>query len=266
MKINNTKKALVLSTLALLLCVSMLVGTTFAWFTDSVSSTNNIIKSGNLDVELYWSTTAEENSWKKVDGDTNVFTGQLWEPGHTEVVYLKVVNEGTLALKYNLGVNIVDEKSGINVYYIEVVPEGAETEGPARAAWNTVAAPVLGDATVENGTIKIPYTMLIGPATDGCDRLYIYMYDAAGNEVEKLTLAAQSTGGTAEFSPAASGDYTFKCEAMRTDETTTLAGNSVEVKTDKLLPKLVDFCERATKRIQNSNGFILQNRFTFYRK
>ncbi len=122
------------------------------------------------------------------------------------------------------------EKSGINVYYIEVVPEGAEVEGPARAAWNTVKAPVLGNPTVENGTIKIPYTMLIGPATDGCDRLYIYMYDAAGNEVEKLTLAAQSTGGTAEFAPAASGDYTFKCEAMRADETTTIAGNSVEVK------------------------------------
>ncbi len=125
---------------------------------------------------------------------------------------------------------IWSEKSGINVYYIEVVPEGAAVEGPARAAWNTVAAPVLGDATVENGTIKIPYTMLIGPATDGCDRLYIYMYDAAGNEVEKQTLAAQSKGGTAEFAPAASGDYTFKCEAMRTDETTTIAGNEVAVK------------------------------------
>ena len=125
---------------------------------------------------------------------------------------------------------IWSEKSGINIYYIEVVPEGAAVEGPARAAWGTVAAPVLGEASVENGIIKIPYTMLIGPATDGCDRLYITMYDAAGNEVEKQTLAAQSTGGTAEFAPAASGDYTFKCEAMRTDETTTIAGNEVAVK------------------------------------
>ena len=121
------------------------------------------------------------------------------------------------------------EKSGINIYYIEVVPEGAAVEGPARAAWDTVAAPILGEATVENGTIKIPYTMLIGPATDGCDRLYITMYDAAGNEVEKQTLAAQTEGGVAEFIPAASGDYTFKCEAMRTDETTTIAGNDVAV-------------------------------------
>lgn len=122
------------------------------------------------------------------------------------------------------------EKSGINIYYIEVVPEGAQTDGPARAAWNTVAAPVLGEPTVEDGTIKVPYTMLIGPATDGCDRLYIYMYDAAGNEVEKLTLAAQSKGGVAEFTPAESGDYTFKCEAMRTEEASTIFGNEVAVK------------------------------------
>ena len=127
------------------------------------------------------------------------------------------------------------EKSGINIYYIEVIPEGAAVEGPARAAWDTVTPPALGEATVENGTVKVPYTMLIGPATDGCDRLYIYMYDAAGNEVEKLTLAAQSEGGVAEFNPAASGDYTFKCEAMRTDETATLAGNEVTV-TGYVLP------------------------------
>ncbi len=121
------------------------------------------------------------------------------------------------------------EKSGINIYYIEVVPEGGAAAETTRAAWNTVTAPVLGTPTVENGTIKVPYTMLIGPATDGCDRLYIYMYDAAGNEIEKATLVVQATEGVAEFAPAASGDYTFRCEAMRTDETTTLAGNDVSV-------------------------------------
>ena len=109
----NSKRALLMSALSLLLCASMLIGTTFAWFTDSVTSTNNIITAGNLDVELYWSTDAAD--WKAVDGDTNVFTDQLWEPGHTEVVYLKVKNAGTLALKYNLGVNIYSETIGINV-------------------------------------------------------------------------------------------------------------------------------------------------------
>ena len=60
---------------------------------------------------------------------------------------------------------IWSEKSGINVYYIEVVPEGAQTEGPARAAWNTVAAPVLGDATVENGTTTHLFSFNIADGT-----------------------------------------------------------------------------------------------------
>ena len=106
-KTRSTKQALIMSALSLLLCMSMLIGTTFAWFTDSVESLNNKIVAGNLDVELYWSTDASD--WKKVDDTTNVFTDELWEPGHTEVVYLKVVNEGTLALKYQLGINVASE-------------------------------------------------------------------------------------------------------------------------------------------------------------
>jgi len=109
---KNTKRALLTSVMSLLLCFTMLLGTTYAWFTDSVSSANNIITAGNLDIELYWSTNATD--WKKVDTHTNVFGEALWEPGHTEVVYLKVENKGTLALKYNLGVNIVSETGSTN--------------------------------------------------------------------------------------------------------------------------------------------------------
>ena len=49
---NTTKRSLLASVFALVLCVAMLVGSTFAWFTDSVTSAGNIIKSGNLDVAL----------------------------------------------------------------------------------------------------------------------------------------------------------------------------------------------------------------------
>ena len=52
---KGTKRALLMSVMSLFLCFAMLLGTTFAWFTDSVTSANNIIKSGNLDIELeYW--------------------------------------------------------------------------------------------------------------------------------------------------------------------------------------------------------------------
>ena len=113
---RSTKRALALSFISLLLCVSMFVGTTFAWFTDNVSSTNNIIKAGNLDVELYYQNDTVK-AWKEVDSTTNVFKeNTLWEPGHTEVVYLKVKNAGTLALKYQLAINVAAEKKGKNVF------------------------------------------------------------------------------------------------------------------------------------------------------
>ncbi|MBR2906448.1 MAG: leucine-rich repeat protein [Clostridia bacterium] len=110
-KRHSTKRALLMSALSLLLCFSMLLGTTYAWFTDSVTSANNVIKSGNLDVALeYW----DGDSWESVENVSNILDGNLWEPGYVDVAYLRITNAGTLALKYQLGVNIVSEKSGVN--------------------------------------------------------------------------------------------------------------------------------------------------------
>ena len=106
---NLTRNALFTSIISLLLCVSMLVGTTFAWFTDSVASGVNTIAAGNLDVELYHGKDA--NPVDKVDQSTLLFTDvggnviDQWEPGVVAFTNLKVANVGTLALKYQLSVN-----------------------------------------------------------------------------------------------------------------------------------------------------------------
>ena len=123
MNIRNSKKALFLSVAALVLCVTLLIGTTFAWFTDSDGTGINKIQSGNLDVEVYYALQSDvvngviaDNAWKEVKNDTPVFNeNALWEPGYTEVVYFKIVNEGTLALQYNTKVDIVKETGAINV-------------------------------------------------------------------------------------------------------------------------------------------------------
>ena len=110
---KNTKRALLASVLSLILCAAMLIGSTFAWFTDSVTSGRNKIVAGNLDVELYAKVGAE---YTPVAADTNLFLeNTLWEPGHVEVVNLKVANLGTLALQYKLGINVTSETEGKNV-------------------------------------------------------------------------------------------------------------------------------------------------------
>jgi 16S rRNA (adenine1518-N6/adenine1519-N6)-dimethyltransferase len=92
----------------------MLIGTTFAWFTDSVTSGRNVIQSGNLDVTLdYYN--VQSKKFEPVDENVKLFNdAALWEPGYTEVAYLKVDNAGSLALKYKLAVNVYNELDGIN--------------------------------------------------------------------------------------------------------------------------------------------------------
>ena len=112
-KRRSMKKQFVFALLAVLLCVAMLAGTTFAWFTDTVKSGRNVIKAGNLDVELYYS--YDRVDWKTVKDSTEIFDDEaLWEPGYTEIVYFKVENKGSLALKYRLGVTVYEEIVGKN--------------------------------------------------------------------------------------------------------------------------------------------------------
>ena len=106
---KNTKRALLASTLALILCFSMLLGTTYAWFTDSVTSGTNIIAAGNLDVELYHSDSKVTD--EKVTGTTVLFddvTPALWEPGAMAYEKFTIKNEGTLALKYQFALNVTN--------------------------------------------------------------------------------------------------------------------------------------------------------------
>lgn len=118
-KNKGTKRALLGSVIVMLLCLAMLIGSTFAWFTDSAATDVNTIQAGNLDLLVQY--RKDDGTWADVDETTELFkateadgTDNLWEPGHTEVVYLKVSNEGTLALKYRLGVNSVSEVTGKN--------------------------------------------------------------------------------------------------------------------------------------------------------
>ena len=107
-----TKRALLTSVMALVMCVVMLVGTTFAWFTDTASTGVNKIQAGNLDVALEMST--DGTNWESAEGKTLTFKTEdnraadkiLWEPGcRYELPELRIVNKGNLALKYKITVN-----------------------------------------------------------------------------------------------------------------------------------------------------------------
>ena len=133
MKKTSTKRALLSAILALVMTVSMLVGTTFAWFTDSVTSAGNKIVAGNLDVELHM---YDGSAYVDISNATNPIFGAdglaaaadgsstLWEPGKTQVVYLAIKNAGSLALKYKVALNVTGiEKDLDKVLTYTITPD-----------------------------------------------------------------------------------------------------------------------------------------------
>lgn len=120
MKKTSTKRSLIMSLLSMVICIVMLIGSTFAWFTDTETSKVNKISSGNLDIGVYYATPADvvngdipEENWKALNENEAVFNeAALWEPGYTEAVFFKFVNEGSLALQYQLKVDILEEVIG----------------------------------------------------------------------------------------------------------------------------------------------------------
>lgn len=107
---KSTKRALLMSALVIVMCFSMLIGTTFAWFTDSASTNVNRIQAGTLDIALEVSYD-NGTTWSDANGTTLDFVKKaghenepiLWEPGCTySLPLLRVANNGTLHLKYKI--------------------------------------------------------------------------------------------------------------------------------------------------------------------
>ena len=105
---RQTKRALLTSVMALVMCVVMLLGTTFAWFTDTATANVNTIKSGNLDVVLQvrdnngdWITSNRALTWvKNAAGSSQEL---LWEPGASyNLEEFRILNNGNLNLKYKV--------------------------------------------------------------------------------------------------------------------------------------------------------------------
>ena len=191
---KSTKRALITSALAILMCVAMLIGTTFAWFTDTASTGVNKIQAGNLDIELSYKNNSTGGEFKKADKNTSVFNDEaLWEPGHVEYVVLKVSNTGSLALKYKLGINIANEVGSTNVYnnafnlsdYIRFAVLNDDQSSLDRDA---LVAAATDSKLIKEGYSKEDHLMATG--TDNSQKvvtLVVWMPTTVGNEANHKT-------------------------------------------------------------------------------
>lgn len=181
--VKSTRHALLMSAVALLLCFAMLLGTTFAWFTDSAASASNVITSGNLNVEMYWAdgTAAVPTS---AAGWTDASTGAIfdyknWEPGYVQVRHIKIANEGSLAFKYKVNIvangTVSDLANVIDVYYVDPAVQVADRTALASdMKIGTLAQVLAALGDTGNGTLKAGESDVI--------TLALKMQESAGNE------------------------------------------------------------------------------------
>ena len=103
---TKTKKALLMSVLSMVLCVAMLVGMTFAWFTDTASTAVNKIQAGELKIKLlgaYGEELGTDNPLTWAAKDEREQEQILWEPNcEYNLETFKVQNAGNLAVKYKV--------------------------------------------------------------------------------------------------------------------------------------------------------------------
>ncbi len=170
---KSTKRALLTSALAILACVAMLIGTTFAWFTDTASTAVNKIQSGNLKVDIVdengKSLDGKSLSFKNKEGKTDI----LWEPGATfHLDSFKIVNKGSLAFKYKV---IISGVNG-NAKLLEAID--FTINGEKLADWDGILLPV--------GKAQIADNEVVGET----DLITIsgHMKEEAGNEYQGLSI------------------------------------------------------------------------------
>lgn len=202
---KKTKNSLMHSVIALLVCISMLIGTTFAWFSDKISNGKNIITAGNLDLEMYWTDDLNSGEWHNVeeDGHNTIFSYENWEPGYTDVKYIKLVNAGELALNYKLsltpqnGVGKLAEV--INVYFAE---GGVNVE--QRSDLNNLKVIGLlnnvlnGGATADGTLLAAEQSSPLHPSGEVIVTMAMNMLTSAGNDYQnedagQFTITALAT-------------------------------------------------------------------------
>lgn len=189
---NAALKVLLLSVFVTFICTSMLVGTTYAWLTDSVTSGRNTIVSGSLDVELLYYN--DVGNW--VTADNNIFADVAWEPGRIYYRAVQIKNNGDMPIKYAFRANIPAEYGSINTqgnqFYLsdamKVLQEVYTTPEAAVAAMQGVGSRV--DQVTDlgfGGFSELKSTTAAEEIAGGASKYVLLTINMPEREVENLT-------------------------------------------------------------------------------
>ena len=174
---KSLKRALLSSAFSLIICVAMLIGTTFAWFTDTASTAVNKIQAGNLKVDIVDQNGNSLNGKSLSFRDVNNKTDILWEPGaRFNLDSFKIVNKGNLALKYKVIISGINGSAKL-LEAIDFTVKIGDAAEAALADWEGVLLP---DGAAATDTMPVKETKLITISGK--------MREDAGNEYQGLSI------------------------------------------------------------------------------
>lgn len=198
-KKRDAKRSLLMSGLALVLCLVMLGGSSLAWYSDVVSAEQNKIETGVMEVKLsMWDGDCDnydieitENSDPIFDTDNGVkdSTKTLWEPGKTQVAYFKLANSGDLDVKYRVNLNVTSIDKNLNeVLEYAIVPDAKmpdyATSAAALTSWEGGNPIVPGVNNTEVSNVYLP----ANPAdpADSVDYFALYIHMNADADISYM--------------------------------------------------------------------------------
>ena len=223
MKNVSLKSRLIAALLVLVMMVTTLIGSTYAWFTDSVTSAGNKIEAGSLKVDLVHLTDSGEVSLKR-QSNHKIFDYDKWEPGYTRVETLEIRNDGSLALKYRLSITIeantatlADSGEGL----ADVIDVYVTYEDTADTSYEAIkTSPKWTRKGTLTQVLQNPYTFIDGTLlAEGSQKVKIalHMQESAGNVYQNLSVgnlfvtlvATQTTNESDSFGPEYDNGATF---------------------------------------------------------
>ena len=176
--------------------MTVIIGSSYAYFIDSVTVTGNVIAAGNLKAGLEY-LDKSDSEWKDASNAT-IFSYQRWEPGYTDVQYIRMSNKGDLALQYELNL-VPDVQTAlmdvIDVYFGEV--ETGNSIQDRATFWQQVEADnlkhtgtmrdLLNNTTNPHGLNGADTGVLLkGESKTAC--IVLHMQEEAGNEYQNLSV------------------------------------------------------------------------------
>lgn len=237
----KTRHALLMSCISLMTCFAMLVGATFAWFTDSVTSGVNKIQAGNLDIDVLHTSASVTNA-ESISAQTNLFrdasgNAMLWEPGAVSYEKFTVKNLGTLALKYSMAMNVAGynkvkdtEYSLLDVLKVAIL-EG--TDASSFAGTREAAAALTYSGTLSSFT-KSGYLLAGGTSSDATFTVVIYWQPTDNDNNWNVNNDKRTSDGN----PALWIDLGINVVATQKDHEYDSFGNQYDVTAENQLPAI----------------------------